>query len=126
MSTERLQYEIARARARHEIASAHYREAATAVEAASMGVVRAEIIGRFPTATAYEVKGEFNEDSTPVLRIRRVLNADAGVLFDVDNPTDDETTDFVGELSMDYLDLVIDITGDEYMGEHEILLMEDA
>ena len=70
-----------------------------------------------PGASVVEVQGEFNEDGLRVLRIRRVLAVDGTYLFDVEeghqNPRVESTID---EVEAEYLDLLIDLTGDTYMG----------
>lgn len=70
-----------------------------------------------PDASVIEVHGEFNEDWLRALRTRRVLTADGTVLFDVeqghDNPRIEAAID---EVNSEYLDLLLDLTGDAYMG----------
>ena len=70
-----------------------------------------------PDADTLETEGEMNEDLAFTLRIQRVLDADGGVLYDVSSVHDDsevETT--IDEVGVDYLDLLLDITGDDYLG----------
>ena len=76
-----------------------------------------------PGASAVEVHGEFNEDWLRTLRIRRVLAADSTVLFDVEEGHDDPRVEAaVDEANTEYLDLLLDLTGDTYMGGSTIEL----
>jgi hypothetical protein len=79
------------------------------------------LVDVLPGASTIEVRGEFNEDWLRTLRIRRVLTADGTVLFDVEEGHEDprvETT--VNEVNAEYLDLLLDLTGDTYMGASTI------
>jgi hypothetical protein len=58
----------------------------------------------------------FNEDWLRVLRVRRILDADGAVLFDVAHGADRAVEEAVDEIGTEYLDLLLDLTGDEYMG----------
>jgi hypothetical protein len=64
------------------------------------------------------VLGAMNEDWASVLRIRRVLDASSGVLFDVTVGADPEVEEVIDEVNVEYLDVLLDLTGDRYMGEH--------
>lgn len=74
-----------------------------------------------PGAETLEVHGEYNEDSIPVLRIQRVVDASGETLFAAtegdDEPSVEDTVDTV---DTEYLDLLIDLTGDEYLGNRSI------
>lgn len=62
-----------------------------------------------------------NEDWIPVLRIQRVLDDDGRVLFDVGFGHDDRAVeDMIDEVGSEYLDLLLDLTGDDYMGAKSI------
>jgi hypothetical protein len=51
------------------------------------------------------------------LPIQRVLHADGRVLFDVETGHPDHAVeDAVDVVDIEYLDVLIDLTGDEYMG----------
>ena len=51
------------------------------------------------------------------MRIQRVLDADGRVLFDVETGHPDRAVeDAVDVVDIEYLDVLIDLTGDEYMG----------
>jgi hypothetical protein len=74
-----------------------------------------------PAADTLETEGEMNEDWAFTLRIHRVLDAAGDVLYDVGVGHDDpevETT--IDEVGLDYLDLLLDITGEEYLGRKTI------
>jgi hypothetical protein len=75
-----------------------------------------------PPATSAVVFGAMNQDGAFVLRIQRVLDADGGVLFDVTVGADREIEDVVDEVNVEYLDVLLELTGDRYMGEHVLTL----
>ncbi len=79
------------------------------------------IIEVLPGAAALEVRGEINEDWIPVLRIRRVLGPAGLVLFGAAEGHDDPAVeDAIDLANIEYLDLLLDLTGDTYMGSHTI------
>jgi hypothetical protein len=68
-------------------------------------------------ATTIEAHGELDEDWNPTLRIQRVLDVEGRVLFDVELGHPDRVVeDAVDLVDVEYLDALIDLTGDEYMG----------
>jgi hypothetical protein len=70
-----------------------------------------------PGAQALKVFGEINEDWLPILRIQQVLDAKGRVLFDVEEGHDDRRVeDTIDKVNAEYLDLLLDVTGDEFMG----------
>jgi hypothetical protein len=70
-----------------------------------------------PGASVVEVHGDFNEDLLRVLRVRRVLGADGTVLFDVEEGHEDSRVEHtIDEVNTEYLDLLLDLTGDTHMG----------
>ena len=74
-----------------------------------------------PSAHVVEVLGQFNEDWIPTLRVQRVLDAFGEVLFDVsEDDADRAVEDAVDTVNVEYLDVLIDLTGDEYMGSAAI------
>jgi polysaccharide pyruvyl transferase WcaK-like protein len=74
-----------------------------------------------PGAAVIEVRGEVNEDWLRILRIRRVLSGEGDVLFDLTVGHDDpRVEDAIDEANADYLDLLLDLTGDLYMGNHTL------
>jgi hypothetical protein len=74
-----------------------------------------------PDAHRLQVHGEFNEDWLPTLRIHRVVGGDGTVLFDsaIGHP-DERVHEVVDEVGVEYLDLLLDLTGDDYMGWHQV------
>jgi hypothetical protein len=74
-----------------------------------------------PGADMLTVRGEMNEDWAFTLRVQRVLDREGGVLYDVgighEDPAVEDTIDQVG---VDYLDLLMHLTGDEYLGHSSI------
>lgn len=80
-----------------------------------------------PGAVDLETEGEMHEDWAFTLRIQRVLDADGGVLYDVSTGHDDsevETT--IDEVGFDYLDVLLDLTGDDYLGRQTIRRRSDV
>lgn len=70
-----------------------------------------------PAAATIEALGELSEDWSPTLRVERVRDADGRVLFDVDTGHPDRAVeDAVDLVDIEYLDVLIDLTGAEYMG----------
>lgn len=81
------------------------------------------LVDVLPGASVIEVHGEFNEDWLRTLRIRRVLTADGTVLFDVEEGHEDPQVETaIDEVNTEYLDLLLDLTGDTYMGASAIRL----
>ncbi len=78
----------------------------------------AEVI---PGADVLETEGEMNEDWLFTLRIQRVLGGNGEVLYDIESghndPEVEHTIDLVG---FDYLDLLLDLTGEDYLGRGAI------
>lgn len=77
----------------------------------------ATVADALPGADTLETEGEINEDWAFTLRIQRVLDAGGEALYDVgvghDDPEVETTIDVVG---VDYLDLLVDLTGEDYLG----------
>lgn len=74
-----------------------------------------------PGARELALNGEMNEDWLPILRIQRVLDTSGRVLFDVDVGHDGELVEErIDEVNAQYLDLLLDVTGDEFMGPKTI------
>ena len=81
------------------------------------------LVDVLPGASVVEVRGEFNEDWLRTLRVRRVLSADGGVLFDVEEGHEDPQVETaIDEVNTEYLDLLLDLTGDTYMGASTVEL----
>jgi hypothetical protein len=70
-----------------------------------------------PGAVTIEVHGEYNEDWLPILRIQRVTDADGVALFDSRiGHGNREVEDTIDTVNTEYLDLLLDLTSDDYMG----------
>lgn len=81
------------------------------------------LVDVLPGASAVEVYGEFNEDWLRTLRVHRVRSAVGTVLFDVEQGHDDPRVEHaIDEVNCEYLDLLLDLTGDTYMGSAAIEL----
>lgn len=79
------------------------------------------IVDVLPTAAMVELFGEFNEDGLRVLRIRQVRSSTGRMLFDVAEGHDDPHVEaVVDEVNCEYLDLLLDLTGDLHMGPSSI------
>ena len=76
-----------------------------------------------PGVSAVEVHGGFNEDWLRTLRVRRVLAADGAVLFDAEEGhEEDRVEEAIDEVNSEYLDLLLDLTGDTFLGASAIEL----
>ncbi len=74
-----------------------------------------------PGAARLEAVGELNEDWLQILPIRRVLDDGGVVLFDMAVGHDDTAVEStIDEVNIEYLDPLLDLTGDDFMGEHVI------
>lgn len=74
-----------------------------------------------PGAHQLKVSGRIDEDWIPVLRVQRVLDEQGEVLFDIEVGHDSRLVeDTVDEVGSEYLDLVLELTGDDYMGTRTI------
>lgn len=83
----------------------------------------ARIQDALPTAHVLQAQGELTEDRIRTLRIRQVLDPRGAVIFDVtvghDNP---QVEDAIDEVNSEYLDFLMDLTGDSHMGPVTITL----
>jgi len=81
------------------------------------------LVDVLPGAAVLEVHGEFNEEWLRILRVRRVLTGDGTVLFDVEEGHDDPLVEHaIDQVNSEYLDLLLDLTGDTYMGASTVEL----
>lgn len=77
----------------------------------------ATIVEVFPGAVALETEGEMNEDGLSTLRIRRVLDGNGTGLYDARIGDDGRhVEEIVDRVGFDYLDVLLDLTGDDYLG----------
>lgn len=114
MPSRELVAEYERSRAQH-VAAAH--EMASLLERMAL----ATVVDVLPGAALIEAVGELSEDWIPTLRVQRVKDVDGTVLFDTDvGHPDRAVEDAVDAVNIEYLDVLIDLTGDEYMGASTI------
>lgn len=77
----------------------------------------ATIVEVLPGAVALETEGEMNEDGLSTLRIRRVLDENGVGLYDTRIGDDDHhVEEIIDKIGCNYLDLLLDLTGDDYLG----------
>jgi hypothetical protein len=102
--------EFSRTREQHELVG---RALVPLVERMALELVAEVLLGTH----VLEVHGEINEDWLPILRIQRVLDAWGAELFHADDGHDDRAVeDAIDIANTEYLDLLMDLTGDEYLG----------
>lgn len=81
------------------------------------------LAGVLPGASVLKVHGAFNEDWLRTLRVRHVLAADGTVLFDVEQGHNDPLVEAaIDDVNTEFLDVLLDLTGDAYMGPTAIEL----
>ena len=79
------------------------------------------IVSVVPTARKIHVHGFVNEDWLRILRVVRIEGGDGEVLFDVEVGHDDPDVEAaVDEINTEYLDLLMNLTGDDLFGPQEI------
>lgn len=71
---------------------------------------------RWPDANELELYGEYKSDWIPTLRMQRVIALDVACSV----VADDDVEDMVGEVGIEYLDVLLDLTGDDFMGTKSI------
>lgn len=67
-----------------------------------------------------------NEDLAWTLRVQRVLDPAGAVLFDVALDADVDTLDLMDDVGVEYLDVLLDLTGHAVLGRHELGLSNDG
>lgn len=107
--------------AEYNAAHRRYRDAASEMTPLlvqmALGSVSAVLYG----ARTMEVEGSFTEDWIRTLRIQRVLGEDDAVLYDVElGHANRQVEDVIDEVNSEYLDFLLDLTGDTYMGRTTI------
>ncbi len=101
----------------YERASRRHAAASHELTDVLVGMALATLADAVPGATSIEAIGEYNEDWLPTLRIQRVLAGGGVVLFDIEVGHSDRTVeDAVDVVNTEYLDALVDLTGDEHMG----------
>lgn len=114
MPTPEMESAYRTARERYEVAAEELRIQLVTIALVSLSEV-------LPGAASIDVVGEFDEDWIPTLRIQRVRSTDGQVLFDVDSGHPDPVVeDTVDVVDIEYLDRLIDLTGERYMGAKTI------
>ena len=101
----------------YELASRRHATATRELTDVLPRIALATLADVLPGATSIEASGEYNEDWIPTLRIQRVLGRDGVQLFDVDvGHADRAVEDAVDVVNIEYLDVLVDLTGGEHMG----------
>jgi hypothetical protein len=102
----------------YDAALVRYHEAVGALVPLLRGMAVAELVRVFPGASQLVTFGEVNEDAVPILRIQRVLDADGDVLFDAESAeATPDVEDQVDRIGYEYLDRLLEVTGDDYYGQ---------
>jgi hypothetical protein len=84
-------------------------------------VALATVADVLPGAEVLETNGEMNEDWAFMLRIQRVLDRDGTVLYDVTVGDDDRQVEgTIDTVEHEYLDVLLDLTGEDYFGAQQI------
>ena len=100
---------------------ASYRSTAAQLVPLLEAMAVASIRDVLPGAHRLEVKGRINEDWIPTLRIQRFVDEGGAVLFDVATGHDDEgVEEMIDDVGVEYLDMLLALTGDDYMGHREV------
>jgi hypothetical protein len=101
----------------YRLALEHHDDARRALVPLLEQMVIETIAEALPGAARLEAVGELNEDWIPTLRIERVLTASGVMLFDASEGHPDRAVeDVVDMVNVEYLDVLIDITGDDFVG----------
>jgi hypothetical protein len=107
-------------RPQFDVALARYAEDAERLAELTERLALGEVKAVLPGAEAVEVHGWMNEDWLKVLRIRSVRSAAGEVLYDVETGAEPAVEDALHEIGTELLDLLVDLTGDAYMGTQEL------
>lgn len=74
-----------------------------------------------PGADVLETEGEMNEDWLFTLRVQRVLDERREVLYDIETGHDNPGVETrIDEVGFEHLDLLLDLTGDDYLGRKTV------
>jgi hypothetical protein len=79
-----------------------------------------------PGATRLEVLGEMNEDWAYTLRVQRVLDEEGRAIYGAGSSSDPTVEAAIVEAELNYLDTLLDITGEDYIGRHVVERPEPA
>lgn len=107
-------------RAEFDAALARYTADAERLADLAERLAMAEVRALLPGVSVVVVDGWMNEDWLKVLRIRSVRSATEEILFDIETGAEPEIEDALHETGSELLDLLVDLTGDAYMGTHEL------
>lgn len=107
-------------RAEFDAALARYTADAERLAELAERLAMAEVRALLPDAAVGVVHGWMNEDWLKVLRIQRVRSVTEEILFDVETGAEAEIEDALHEIGTELLDLIVDLTGDTYMGTQEL------
>jgi hypothetical protein len=106
---------------RYERLLSEYHQSAARLVDALQAMAIARVRDALPSAHRLELAGEMSENGVPTLRVLRVLGPDAGVLFDALDPRrDPRVEDVIDVVGVDHLDLLRDLTGDQYVGRQVV------
>lgn len=110
MPTPEMVSEYRAARERHDTAAVDLQDQLVRMALLTLADV-------LPGTASIDAVGSYDEDLIPTLRIQRVRSVEGEVLFDVDrgHPTR-AVEDAVDRVDIEYLDVLIDLTGDRYIG----------
>lgn len=100
-----------------DAAQARHAEAAADLAPLLIEIALATVTDVLPDAEVLATRGEMNEDWLFTLRIQRVLDSNGRVLYDVSVGHDDRhVEETIETVDCEYLDLLLDVTGDDYLG----------
>lgn len=100
---------------------AEYEQTRILLAPLAAGMALATVADVLPATRALEVRGEYNEDSLPILRIERVLDQAGAALYEAaEGHAERRVEDTIDQVNTEYLDLLLDLTGDAYIGINAI------
>ncbi|MGQ0616235.1 MAG: hypothetical protein ACT4PW_04475 [Acidimicrobiia bacterium] len=104
----------------YEPAREAHREAVDALVLLLERMAVETIRDRWPDANEVELHGEYDADWIPRLRIQRVIALDGRALYDAAVAAEEDVENVIDEVGIEYLDLLLDLTGDDYLGAKSI------
>jgi hypothetical protein len=103
--------------ARYQRLIVEYAQAVDALVPALIEMALAKVAEVLPGTATLDVLDETNEDWVPILRVRRVHDAAGVVLYDAEHGHPDRGVEArIDEVGSEYLDLLLDLTGDDFVG----------
>lgn len=102
----------------YESAKRNYTQAASRLAEVLEQIAVASVLDQHPTAKRIDVQGEYDEEGGLRLRLQRILDSDVdgSALWDIDEGGDE----WVDVIDSEYLDWLADITGEDWVGEHQL------